>query len=66
MTVKQLHEMTPAQTYIYIVTGEKVHELERENQFDVDVYGRYVIAQIKAIGPDEIEIKIKTIYVTEE
>lgn len=66
MTVKQLHEITPAQTFIYIITGEKCHELERENQFDVDVYGRYVIAQIKAINSNEIEATIKTIYVTEE
>ena len=66
MTVKQLHEMTPAQTFIFIITGEKCHELERENQFDVDVYGRYVISQIKAICKNEIEVNIKTIYVTEE
>ena len=66
MTIKQLHEITPAKTVIFIGMGGNCHILERDNPVDIEVYGRYIIGKIKAAGENEIEADIKITYITEE
>lgn len=66
MTVKQLHEITPKKTIIYVGMGGNCHELDRDDPVDLEVYGRYVIACITAAAENEIEADVKITYVTEE
>lgn len=66
MTVKQLHEITPKKTTIFVGMGGNVHILERDNPIDLEVYGRYVIGRITAAAENEIEADVKITYVTEE
>lgn len=66
MTIKQLHEITPAKTIIYVGMAGNCHILERDNPVDLEVYGRYVIARITAAAENEIEADVKITYVTED
>lgn len=66
MTIKELHEITPPKTIIYIGAGGNCHELDRADPVDLAVYGRYVIGQITAASENEIEADIKLTFVTEE
>lgn len=65
MTIKQLHEITPPKTIIFVGMGGNCHELDRDDPVDIEVYGRYVIGRISAVAENEIEADIKIEFVKE-
>ena len=54
MTIKQLHELTPADQKILIAWQGMTQTLNRDNPLDLDAYGRYSIEKIVAIAEDKI------------
>ena len=55
MTIKQLHEITPADHKIYIGWNGITQELERSNWLEMNAYGAYSIAKVYALGENKIE-----------
>lgn len=66
MTIKQLHEITPPKTTIYVGHGGNCRELDRLDPVDMAAYGPYIIGRIVATGENELEIDIKTVLLREE
>lgn len=55
MTIKQLHELTPADQKIYIGWNGITQELNRRNELDLHAYGLYQVARIYALKEDVLE-----------
>jgi hypothetical protein len=55
MTIKQLHDMTPADQKIYIGWNGFTQELDRNNYLEMHAYGNYSVSKIMAIAADKIE-----------
>lgn len=55
MTIKALHDMTPADHKILVGWQGNTQELDRNNALEMDAYGRYTVARIYAIDTDIIE-----------
>ena len=55
MTIRQLHDMTPADQKIYIGWQGITQELDRNNALEIHAYGSYSIYKIMAIAEDKIE-----------
>lgn len=55
MTIKTLHELTPAEQKIYIGWNGTIQELDRGNALELHVFGPYQIAKIYAIKDDALE-----------
>lgn len=66
MTIKDLHDMTPPATTIYVGVGGNCRPLDRRDPVDLAAYGQYVIGEIIAAGENEIEVYIKTVLLKEE
>jgi hypothetical protein len=59
MTIKELHEATPATQELYISENGSVSPLDRNSVLTLSAYGDLVIAAIEARGHDQIEITVK-------
>ena len=66
MTIRELHEITPPKTIIFVGMGGNCHELNRGDPVDLAVYGPYIIGRIAASDENEIEADIKLILAREE
>ena len=55
MTIKQLHEITPADHKIYIGWNGITRELDRFDWLAMNAYGAYSIAGIYALAENKIE-----------
>ena len=55
MTIKQLHELTPANQKIYIGWDGSIQELDRENAIELHAYGPYLISKLSALAENKIE-----------
>lgn len=55
MTIRQLHDMTPADQKIYIGWQGITQELDRNNVLELHAYGNYSVYKIMAIAEDKIE-----------
>lgn len=65
MTIRELHEITPPRTTIYVGVGGNCHELDRADPVDLAVYGNYIIGRIAAADENEIEADIKILLARE-
>ena len=59
MTVKELLNITPAETIILIAYNGDAKKLDRSNAFELDAFGPYVIEKIIAAGENALEADIK-------
>ena len=66
MTIKQLHDLTPADHKIYIGWNGITRELDRINILEMNAYGVYSIASIYALGENKIEADLAAQPVKEE
>jgi hypothetical protein len=66
MTIKQLHDITPADQKIYIGWNGITQELNRMNALDIHAFGKYQIAKIYAIKEDTLEADLAAQPVTED
>lgn len=55
MTIKQLHDMTPADQKIYIGWGGTLQELDRNNALELHAYGPYTVGKIMALDDNKLE-----------
>ena len=58
MTIKQLHDITPADQKIFIAWQGMTQALNRDNPLELDAYGKYAIAKIVAIAEDKLEAEL--------
>ena len=65
MTIKELHEITPPQTTIYVGLDGNCRPLDRLDPVEMVAYGPYIIGRIIAAGENEIEVYIKTVLLRE-
>ena len=66
MTIKELHDITGNNTRIFISWDGSIYELDRESVLALTAYGKFIIAQINAMGETEIEAVIKAVPATIE
>jgi len=66
MTIRELHETTPATQKFYICEDGIVSPLNRDSVLALAAYGDYVIATIEGRAENELEITIKTQPVKKE
>lgn len=66
MTIKQLHEITPADHKIYIGWNGTTRELDRDSGLELSAYGAYSISSIYAMGENKIEADLAAQPVKEE
>lgn len=66
MTIRQLHELTPADQKIYIGWNGSIQELDRGNALELHAYGLYSIDKIVAISEDKLEADLLAQPVKEE
>lgn len=66
MTIRELHDITPPKTTIYVGTTENCRKLDRNDPIDITAYGPYIIGRIEAVAENELEIEIKTTLLREE
>lgn len=59
MTIKDLLNLTPAETTILIAYNGDAKKLDRENAFEIDAFGPYVIEKITAAQENALEADIK-------
>lgn len=59
MTIRQLHELTPADQEIYIGWDGSAQRLNRKDALQLDAFGAYVIANIIAMAENKIEADLK-------
>ena len=55
MTIKQLHDIVPADQKIYIGWNGTIREFERDNALEMNAFGSYSIASIFALDENKIE-----------
>ena len=55
MTIRQLHEITPADHKIYIGWNGTTRELDRLSGLEMSAYGSYSISSIYALAENKIE-----------
>ena len=55
MTIKHLHELTPADHKIFIGWDGAIRELDRGNALEMNAYGAFTIARICVIGENKLE-----------
>lgn len=66
MTIKQLHDMTPADQKIYIGWQGITQELDRNNALELHAFGNYSICKIMAISEDKLEADLAAQPVKED
>ena len=66
MTIKQLHEITPADHKIYIGWNGTTRELDRGSGLELSAYGAYSISSIYTMGENKIEADLAAQPVKEE
>ena len=55
MTIRNLHEITPADQKIYIGWNGTIQELDRGNALDLHALGSFQIARILALEENKLE-----------
>lgn len=58
MTIKELLNITPANTDILIAYNGDAKKLDRNNAFELDAFGPYVIEKITAAAENALEADI--------
>ena len=66
MTIKQLHDLTPADQKIFIGWNGVTQELNRNSYLELHAFGNYSISKIIAIDEDRIEADLAAQPVKEE
>lgn len=60
MTIKELLNITPANTTILIGYSDNVRKLDRENEIEIAAFGPFVIEKITPTGTYELEADVLT------